>query len=289
VDDSLHGNNNSEIVFSSDPKTAGGSYDGTDAALDAYGTCDGIYCHSTVQSSPPGTGPTYRPPPAWGGNIVGCSACHYFSGGGLTTGSHDPHFFNSETEECYACHNWNNEDDPCFSCHDDVSAKPQRDRHANHTIDVAFAPKYSGSYSDTAPSGQPGIGYGDCSNTYCHSDGTSVSTSIIPNNTTAIWGTTGPLACDSCHEYPPNYANGSPKSNSHLLVNHAAAGCNICHNTTTIDGVTISSIAAHVNQSYDVDAGGGESFTYTFDAGGGTCSTVSCHTLNETRQWGSQP
>jgi predicted CxxxxCH...CXXCH cytochrome family protein len=286
VDDSLHGNNKSEIVFSSDPKTNGGSYDGTDLALDAYGTCNSIYCHSTVQSSPPGTGPTYRLPPVWGGNIVGCGACHYFSDSGLNTGSHEKHFYSEPTDQCYACHNWNNSDDPCLSCHDDASARSQKDRHANYIIDVAFAPKYGGNYSGSST---PGVGYGDCSNTYCHSDGTSVSTGIIPNNTTVIWGTVGPLDCNVCHGNPPGYANGSPKANSHTLVDHAAAGCNICHNTTTNDGVTISSIAAHGNQSYDVDAGGGESFTYTFDAAGGTCDTVSCHTGNATRQWGSQP
>jgi predicted CxxxxCH...CXXCH cytochrome family protein len=283
VDDSLHGNNKSEIVFSSDPKTTGGSYNGTDTALDAYGTCDNIYCHSTVQSSPPGSGPTYRPPPVWGGNIVGCGACHNFSDSGLNTGSHEEHFFTVEEEQCYTCHNWNNIDDPCFSCHDVVTAKPLRDRHANYTIDVSITPKYQGNYSGSS---NPGVGYGNCSNGYCHSNGTSVSTGVIPNNTTTVWGTAGPLACDACHGNPPGYANGSPKANSHTIAEHSALGCNICHNTTTNDGVTISNLSAHVNISYNVDPGGGESFTYTYDAGGGTCSAISCHAIVDTNIWG---
>jgi predicted CxxxxCH...CXXCH cytochrome family protein len=566
-DDSLHVNNRSEIIFSSDPKASGGTYSGTDTMLDTYDTCTNVYCHSTVQSSPPGSGPTYKTTPIWGVNdTLGCGACHgYFDGvspNTLTSGSHSKHFeyYWGWSADCFPCHNWNSSDDQHAACHDAGGfGEAQRDRHADHTIDIVFAPKYGGSYSgsstpdvgygdcsnlychgnysgsginttpawggagsvpcgtchgasnspDSAPDsgshekhadsdqtmntipqftrnrnyectmchngilggsgpsgytiadktkhvntkvdwafdatdqrlqigtpsysiatgtqspsdgvtpraygtctvychsnaqpdlgtgppdsyatptwgatvtcgncherdshsafgglissgshtehiaykfttpgtykkcdichkmgsvdidvdecnschngdevtthvdgtidvlfdsvfvgaaasyddisgtpGQPGNGYFSCSNAYCHSNGTSVSTGSIPNNTTAAWGAAGPLACDACHGNYPAYTNGSPKANSHMVTEHTAFTCNYCHNTTTSDGVTISSFTAHVDAIYTVDAGGGESFTYAFDAAGGTCSTVSCHTGNATRQWGSQP
>ncbi|MEE9523517.1 MAG: CxxxxCH/CxxCH domain-containing protein, partial [Thermodesulfovibrionales bacterium] len=82
ADDSLHVNNRSEVVFSSDPKTSGGTYGGTATMLDTYGTCTNVYCHSSVQSSPPGSGPTYKTTYAWGEPIsLGCGSCHGFYDG----------------------------------------------------------------------------------------------------------------------------------------------------------------------------------------------------------------
>ncbi|MBF0327650.1 MAG: CxxxxCH/CxxCH domain-containing protein [Nitrospirae bacterium] len=50
-------------------------------------------------------------------------------------------------------------------------------------------------------------GKGTCSNTYCHGDGTSVATGNVKANTSPTWGSSGPLACSTCHGYSPAYAN----------------------------------------------------------------------------------
>ncbi len=540
-DKSLHANNKSEIIFSADPKVSGGNYGGTEQALDAYGTCTNLYCHSTVQSSPPGGSPTYRTTPAWGDNsTLGCTDCHD-SSPSLATGSHNKHFYNYDNEECFPCHNYSNDDDPCMACHSFSGYFTPRDRHANYIIDVNFSPMYGGSYSGTSapndaygscsnlychgnysgsglnatptwgnsataacgschggsntsvpnsgthalhaggynfsctlchqgilsgtgpsnyiiadkakhasryidwafdttdsrvsasstysiasgtsvpsdgttpraygtcnniychsnvqPDGgmggptafstpvwgdpdsalcgtchktgvhgdsgpvidtgshtahlaydfnitgtikcsichkiytsntsglncvnchntkgnlmedvlakhsnynvnisfdttfgspiysgtpAPGDGYSNCANTYCHSNGTSVSTSIIPNNNSSNWGS-GTLACNACHGNPPDYTNGTPKANSHLTPAHSGYTCNKCHFTATNDGATISDTVVHVNNAYNVDPGSGELFTYTFAPAGGTCTNVSCHTGNATRTWG---
>ncbi len=120
-----------------------------------------------------------------------------------------------------------------------------------------------------------------CSNIYCHSNGTSVSTGVVPASTSPSWDTVGPLVCTTCHGYPPLYDQDSPKSNSH--IHHTAYSCNMCHYATTNDGVTISDVTKHVNGQYDVvpgpdnNRGPGASFTYTWDRGGGTCSNIQCH------------
>ncbi|MEI6208325.1 MAG: cytochrome c3 family protein [Desulfuromonadales bacterium] len=83
-------------------------------------------------------------------------------------------------------------------------------------------------------------------------------------------------SCNGCHGNPPNYSNGAPKANSHSAIGHLA-GCNTCHAGTTSSGTTITSTALHMNGVYDLQAGSGASFTYTYAATGGTCSNISCH------------
>jgi predicted CxxxxCH...CXXCH cytochrome family protein len=121
-----------------------------------------------------------------------------------------------------------------------------------------------------------------CSSIYCHSDGTSVTTGVIPANTSPSWGAAGPLLCNTCHGYPPQYAQDQPKSNSHVrhfdqLQQNSWFSCGTCHYSTTTDGVTISGTANHVNGQYDVNPSPDVTFTYTYDRGGGKCSNITCH------------
>lgn len=140
-----------------------------------------------------------------------------------------------------------------------------------------------------------------CSNVYCHSNGTSVSTGVIPGNTTPAWDTKAGIECNSCHgntvysdwrKAMPNYAEDQPKSNSHFM--HASFPCNFCHYATTTDALTIANKTSHVNGSYDLvpdpyavytyySKTTNVNFTYAFDAGGGTCTSISCHIL----KWGT--
>jgi predicted CxxxxCH...CXXCH cytochrome family protein len=121
-----------------------------------------------------------------------------------------------------------------------------------------------------------------CSNIYCHSSGTSVSTYVIPPSTSPSWTTPGPLACSTCHGYPPQYGQDQPKSNSHVvhqqqLEQHSWFSCATCHAETTTDGTTISDTSVHVNGEYNVSPSAGNSFTYTYGRGGGTCGSIICH------------
>ncbi len=284
-----------------DPRISGGTYSissGTTMPSNgttpqAYGTCNNVYCHSNVQPDGGVGGPSVYATPQWGTTISNCNACHAGGHGNLiTTGSHSAHLAykfttTSDAFKCVICHAWNTSFSlTCVSCHD-FSLTTEYEKHANYQIDIVFDSAFnsSASYNQAFT---PGNGYSYCSNTYCHSNGTSVSTGTIPNNTSPNWGS-GALTCSACHGNPPDYSNGSPKANSHLAHSGAHGGftftCDDCHYSTTNDGTTITSKEYHVNKTYNVDAGAGVSFTYSFDATGGTCSNISCHN-NGTAKWG---
>ncbi len=120
-----------------------------------------------------------------------------------------------------------------------------------------------------------------CSNVYCHSDGTSLSSGQeMRPCTSPAWADTGALACDACHGYPPAYDHDDPKSNTHLFVPHRGP-CSDCHFETTNDGVHITGPDKHINGVYDiaVNPAVGSISSYTFDRGGGTCWNTFCHGL----------
>lgn len=301
VDGSLHVNNKSEIVFSStDPKTVGGTYSGTDTMLDAYGTCNNVYCHSTAQSSPPGGAPTYRETPVWGTTYsmgLECDSCHYYydSAPQLATGSHAKHFEYGwwglgAGSECAPCHNYYQADESysCAECHTDGAFVPATANHVNHAVEVRFGPVYGGptlrgSYSGTPA---PGDAYGHCSNIYCHSNGTGGTSQTgetrgIADNITPDWGS-GPTTCSSCHGSPPGYSNGVPKANSHPM--HSCVSCEKCHWPTTHTGNTIASYSNHVNRRYNI-GNSSATLTYSYNVAGGSCSgTFGCH---GNAQWGN--
>ena len=281
ADASVHVNGRSEVVFSSHPMTTGGAYSGTPAMLDAYGTCTNIYCHSTIQSSPPGAAPMYRTTPAWGANnTLGCGSCHEYAPI-LASGSHGKHWQMPELQECWPCHNYNNTDDPCLACHDSNTIEVQRDKHANYGINVAFAPRYGGSYSGTP---QPGDGYGSCTNVYCHGATLSGGT-----NTTPVWG--GTAVCGDCHyvSYPISVAT-PPSGRSHMrhagtLVRQQGMVCSDCHGANGAGG------AGHVDVKVEwalntAKAGAGALYRGAVSgavnnpapsATYGQCSNVYCH------------
>jgi len=210
--------------------------------------------------------------------ITSCGDCHDYppldaAGGrgvpeGAVMGSHKTHASTTD----YAL--------SCTVCH--VDPNWTAFNHQDGKIQIA-ANIRSGSYSKGTAiprSNTPVLG--SCQNTYCHSNGTSAATGTVPSNTSPTWGT-GAISCNGCHSYPPAYASGSPKANSH--EDHSFAACGVCHANTTTDGSTVNT-KNHVNGSYDVASGAGASFTYQYSSGGGVCAQVSCHPNNETRQWG---
>lgn len=232
----------------------------------SYGTCSNLYCHSNVQTSPPAGGALTYAAPTWGNAASGaCGTCHGkdTDPDKIASGSHIKHV--TTTTYNYTC----------SQCHN--GAGEGATKHVDYNVDVAFSG--AGTYNSTPT---PGDAYGSCSNNYCHSNGTSVSTGTIPANTSANWGSVA-LACNACHGNPPAYETGYPKTNSHLKHSY---GCNKCHVNTTSDGATITTAANHVNIAYNVDTGPGASFSYLFNGTGGTCSSISCH-MNGSAKWGA--
>jgi predicted CxxxxCH...CXXCH cytochrome family protein len=273
---------------------AAGTTAPSDGTSRAYGVCNNIYCHSNVQPDGGMGAPSQYTAPLWGAKLS-CQGCHVPSsssgmghGATISTGSHTKHMsyvFNltGEVRKCTLCHKWNAGAafGYCDQCHT-LGGSGERLYHANGSVDVLFDTYYGNGVYNGTPT--PGDGYSSCSNTYCHSNGTSVSTGTIPDNTSPVWGS-GSLACTACHNNPPDYANGSPKANSHPAHANAGITCDKCHNATTTDGSTIASTANHVNKAYDLQAGSGVSFTYTYSASGGSCSSISCHG-NTDATWG---
>ena len=243
-----------------------GSYDGPvqdylPSQSNLFGKCSNLYCHSDGTAVANGTIPPNQTPD-WGSGPIGCNGCHgtppSYVNGAPKANSHGRH-----TEYGFTC----------SRCHygttaDNITIRSTRN-HVNKFYNIsALGERLSYTYASTG---------GNCSNGYCHSNGTSVSSGTVPDNTSASWGTVGPLSCDSCHGYPPAYTNKSPKSNSHPKHQTYGFTCNKCHAATTADGSTISDRSLHVNKEYNVAAGGGVSFTYTYATTGGTCTANSCH------------
>ncbi|MCB2184362.1 MAG: CxxxxCH/CxxCH domain-containing protein [Desulfobulbaceae bacterium] len=286
-----HVDGNIDVTFSESfpfgVTASSGNYSGDPSPQTDYGGCDSLFCHSqgTSASAP------YTPPNVtditWGGAAMpsDCSGCH---GGDpasavpINTGSHSRH---TADYDCSVCHDRTVSNSRTLNQTPYSSYTYGQRYHVDGKITVAFesAVATNGTYAGQSSPviyRQAGSSYGACGNIYCHSNGTSVATGTIPSYTSAVWGSGGPLACDSCHAYGPDYPNGSPKANSHQV--HGSNNCQYCHAATTATGNSITSQANHVNGVYDVEAGGGVSFTYS----GGTCSNISCHQGGHA-DWGS--
>ena len=277
---------------------AGGSYDGVvddilPSQKNSFGTCSTVYCHSTVQAAD-GIGPPSYGEPSWNSDARVCTSCHREGAHAgraadgsfdvISTGSHRKHLsyqfgLVSDALKCVACHKWDTTKafNDCSQCH-----ASRYDKHVNGTVDVVFDPSFvsSGRYSD---SGVPRNGFGTCADVYCHSDGTAVNTGIATGTATPRWGSSGPLACNACHGYPPSYGNNKPKRNSHLQ--HASYPCYVCHYETTSDGMTISSTALHVDRRYSVSPERTQPRIFTPNGSGG-CLNISCHGGNAA-VWGN--
>jgi predicted CxxxxCH...CXXCH cytochrome family protein len=284
-----HVNNKSEIIFSSDVRVSGAAYSGTDTMLDAYGNCSNVYCHSNVQTSPPGGAVTYKTV-NWGSSqTYSCNVCHEgpaahttfpadFASGN-TTGSHSKHA--TYTIYCGTCHANDVTKDPadiatngrCDVCH-------TMDRHADHAINVNIVNIYGGTYSGSPA---PGDSYGGCSSVYCHSSGQNSTGGALAGGDykTPTWGTT--LDCAGCHKDMDTDAAATGSHVKHAQT--AGIACATCHNGYT--ETTVATVT-HVNKSINLSfSGQGTGTTYSQGNvhaqgnGYGTCSTSSCHSSGQ--------
>lgn len=328
-----HVNGQVEIAFSNSSSAAAGSYKGilatpaspmAKAPGSTYGACSTVYCHSTGQGAGGSWPPTYRTP-TWGISSSGyCGTCHgnqfnhvFGTTTPITTGSHTRHLSYTlnvnyrDYERCVACHAYKRDGFDPNNCNQGMCHAPTFAKHANYEINVNM-PLYFGADASYSGSSTPGDGYGSCSSTYCHSNGTSVATGSVPANTSADWGA-GTLPCSSCHgngtyssdfrKGAPLYTSGSPKGNAH--ISHIRAGsltgvymqCHSCHAATTRTSTTITGTSNHVNKAYNVAASvlgqfssiywdGDNSMylnkvtlSYNYSPAGSSCSNVSCHPI----------
>ena len=225
-------------------------------------TCSNIWCHSNA--APYGGTNTYVSV-TWS-QTLNCGSCHANTGSSaphtkhITTYSANPNF------TCNACHSLTASNNTTIS---------DRSKHVNATKDINF-----NAFANTGASWYAGAH--QCSNTYCHSPGTSFTS---PSHSGLLWSGTI-SSCSACHGYPPGYTSGSPKANSHVEhVTNNGATCYNCHGSTVNSSNSISDYSKHVNKTYDLQpagnfAGNPVSFTVSVQGNPTTptqCSNISCH------------
>ncbi|MEW6217923.1 MAG: hypothetical protein AB1634_00125 [Thermodesulfobacteriota bacterium] len=225
-----------------------------------------------------------------------CDACHAAGG--------DPHPDTNHANN----HNWGQNGNSCVTCHAHTdsfahgggggapgggcgsadSCHGLQDAHPAHVAAAGNVGAPCGRCHDTGnmprfkDGGSSQFNTTVCSD--CHHDGTFVATGLrIAAHAVPAWESATEVDCTGCHDSGPVYANAAPKANSHAA--HSGFGCSSCHANTTATGNSISGQANHLNNAYDLAAGAGISFAYTFDANGSTCATISCHG-GTTAQWG---
>jgi len=300
VDNSLHVDQKSEVIFSStDPRVQSAVYTGTDTVMDAYGTCTNVYCHSNVQTSPPGGAVTYKTV-TWGNNFMSnggpvCNACHEGPAdhqspplNGNTTGSHLAHANNYIY--CGTCHAKDPTQDPadttggCNVCHG--PADEPNASHADYSVDVVIVDKFNGGGASYSGTPTPGDAYGSCSNVYCHSTVQADGGTGAPTYATPTWGDPATGACGTCHAQQPS-------TGSHTKHLSKGLQCSDCHYQAG-DGT-----ALHANKNIDVKINPAYGVNAVYDAanpnppqnGYASCTNVYCHSDGQgnykTVTWGS--
>lgn len=174
----------------------------------------------------------------------------------------------------------------CAYCHSktvavgDDNVIDNKANHANAVKDVYFNSFQNNSTNGSFASRQ-------CLNIYCHSNGTDLAGPYTDANddprVTPDWDVAGGMNCNGCHgstayadfrDAMPNYADESPKNNSHVEhVVDNGIDCMSCHNTTLSANNTIGNYALHLDGNYDVSMPA----KYVGSYAGGTCTNVTCH------------
>jgi predicted CxxxxCH...CXXCH cytochrome family protein len=201
-------------------------YSSDKAKGSSYASCT-TYCHSSGQSA---TGTTitagdYRSV-TWGSGVLSCNGCHNVTAATLTSGSHAKHLNAVGSTGCGDCHVGA------------TLATYASTRHVDGFINV------TGAYTQ-GKSSAPGNGYGSCSTTSCHDNGTGNKVA------TANWGTSV-TQCTACHALQPATASHG-KHLTGWTGRYYAAGsgavCADCHNGAVQGGVAN---VGHLNGSVDV-------------------------------------
>jgi len=247
------------------------------------------------------------------------TTCHTKDGSTIGSAISAPNWGSASTGSCGVCHNkpadaapvWStahskhlkvysaNTNITCNACHSGtassmttINTAAGRNQHPDGTKNVAFNAWSSG--AGAAWSGT------QCSNTYCHSNGTS------PNGGThaaVAWNTI--TTCGSCHGSQVTWTTSGATAATGVHYHHIADSgfaCNICHSATASSMTTIGTYANHVdknvtiriNNSYStvgstysgVAAAWNTIYQKTPGTATGTCNTTFCHGVSSPN-WGT--
>lgn len=248
-------------------------------SVPVMGSCSNVNCHFEAAT------------PAWSGTPLtvpaGCASCH---GAAPADGNHP------SASGAGAKHGvrLGTDVNSCLACHPNHAAEAKPFAHATSAghrgLTVSFAGPYpGGSYSGSVgypaylPSQSPPRN-GTCSNTYCHSPGTSKGPTFPAPAQPAVWGTTFSSPCGACHV---DMSSSASATGSHLLhAQTAGYGCAVCHNGAG-SGTTL-----HANGTIELSFGGtgaGTVYSTGSHAPGtayGSCSASLCHGSG-TPVWGA--
>lgn len=310
------GKRNLNISFAAAPNNGVGAYSGPlndylPSQTNVFGTCTNLYCHSngkkTLGNFSTNTVPSWGTPlPA---NCTGCHRADNASGTIMKSGSHDKHVnaANLNTIACSKCHATTASSNMTII---DIAS------HVNAKVNIKFnslTTAVNGTYGGQATpyAKDPGTGYGQCNNVYCHSTVQSGATGTgAPTYRTPTWGNAGTGGCGTCHDGDSGHTGNIMSTGSHtahLSLSYGGTSsvmkCAICHN---IGGLTMSAgqscdasfchntaSSKHANGKIELNINPyyGASGTYNGSqiprAGFNTCSNVFCHFNTTTPVWGS--
>jgi predicted CxxxxCH...CXXCH cytochrome family protein len=212
--------------------------------------------------------------------ITSCAGCHGYTASfadgsarntpaGAFPGSHTTHVV-SYGKTCSVCHTA-----PATETSADFN-------HRNGVVQIAnpINGLAGSTYSKASFTQVNSFTPGTCSKTYCHSNGTSVIAGSIPTNTSLAWGSS--TNCGSCHgtvgdDGRPNYANNTPKRNTHgdgagYGDTHKATACTVCHTGVSGSaGAYTVDPATHDNGAYNLQA------SLAYSQATGSCANPGCH------------
>lgn len=260
--------------------TRGTFFNQTTVPPNPLGTCSNVDCHFEATT------------PAWGSAAYtspsDCDRCH---GAAPNSGNHT---YGAQKHAAYYGTGTNS----CVKCHPDHTVEARPFAHATsaggRNLQVSFdaapnngAGSYSGALDDYLPSQVNN--YGNCSATYCHSNGKK-ALGNFSTNMVATWG--GSLTCKGCHKSDNASADIMATGSHGRHVNaskHYTISCAKCHAATVSSSTSISDIAAHVNGKVNIRFSssssavngtyGGQITPYAKDPGTayGQCNNVYCH------------
>jgi len=242
-----------------------------------------VYCHGTTLVGGAVVAPTWT---KTDGSQKTCGACHWVTAAAApAAGSHQRHAGNGAGGLAI----------PCASCH----GTHGNNDHVNGSVEwdltgLAGGGLYKGAAAGNSGNIAPSAVYGECTNLYCHSNGTSLQPVFSVPRTVPVWGSAA-IGCDGCHEgvaTGPSYPNGSPKANSHAVhVVSNGIGCNSCHYDTTSTGTTITAPGNHANRVFNLAPNTAAGVSYIPTVGmpttASSCANISCHGGNSAI-WGAK-
>jgi predicted CxxxxCH...CXXCH cytochrome family protein len=260
---------------------------GTTVTTAAGTTTCNVYCHGNWVGANGGANPS------WVGGTAekACGACHGASAAATpTTNAHARHAATlSPTTLGIAC-------DKCHGAHPDnshVNGQVKWDLTTLPNAVVGSAAQYKAATVSNTGAPAPSASFGNCSNTYCHSNVQGVNGTGAPTSfATPTWSASS-VNCDSCH-----WADGL--SGSFKLIStgshraHVSRGysftCSNCHSGAGSASTKHADGIVQVSMTLGSYTSPTKAFTKSVGkiagvGGYGSCSNTACHTTN-TPAWG---